>query len=221
MNYPELNQKLLFHLPPKGVLEPNGPDDPLPYYYKPFIGYLYRARINNLLSLLRPPYKSILELGYGSGILLPTLCSIGDAVYGVDLHSDPSKVKFNIEKIGFHAELAQGNISNADYPNGSFDLIIAISVLEHIYDLSPVVDKVFNLLRPNGHFLVGMPRVDSLMSKAFRWIGYHNIEDHHVTDYRKFLKIATKHFELIKFFKMPKFAPASLALYFSMLLRKP
>ena len=32
-------------LPPRGVLKPNDGDDPLPYYYHPWIGWLYRHRL--------------------------------------------------------------------------------------------------------------------------------------------------------------------------------
>ena len=65
-----------FQLPEQGVLQANGPDDPLPYYYKPVIGKIYCERIKMALDLLTPPYGAILEMGHGSGILLPSLSKI-------------------------------------------------------------------------------------------------------------------------------------------------
>lgn len=225
MNYYEL-----FKSDPKAyfssmlsILEPTNSKDPLPYYFKPLIGRLYRARIKQALSLLNlnsASYKSILEVGYGSGILLPILYSIGNSVYGIDLEADALKVKLNLEKIGVHVKLTNGDIRNVDYPNESFDLVIAISVIEHIQEPQLIVKKVFNLLRHGGEFLVGMPRVDSVMSKMFHLIGCRNIEDFHVTNYHQFLKIATDYFKLVKFSKLPKCVPQSLALYFNMLLHK-
>jgi hypothetical protein len=91
-----LGKEIKFILPEKGTLEPNGPGDPLWYYYKPFIGILYRKRIEHCLSLLEPKYGSILEVGYGSGILVPTLLNIADRVSGLDTVSDPERVKFNL-----------------------------------------------------------------------------------------------------------------------------
>ena len=35
-------------LPPRGVLKPNDADDPLPYYYHPWVGWLYRHRLQLL-----------------------------------------------------------------------------------------------------------------------------------------------------------------------------
>ena len=212
--------KLTFHLPPIGTLVANGPDDPLKYYYKPIIGSLYCARIKQALSLLRPPYKSIIELGYGSGILLPTLCNIGDRVYGVDLTSDPIIVRKNLKKIGLDASLFQCDIRDINLPNNYFDLVVAISIFEHINDLSPVVKKIYNLLSPGGEFLVGMPRVDPLMSKAFSLLGFKKIEAHHVTDYQHFLEIARKHFKVTKLIKIPNWGPEFIGIYFNMLLHK-
>jgi ubiquinone/menaquinone biosynthesis C-methylase UbiE len=220
MSYLNSHKKVKFYLPPERALEPNGPDDPLPYYYKPIIGRFYCKRIENGLSLLSPPYESILELGYGSGILMPTLCSIANTVQGIDIESEPEKIKSNLKRIGVYPTLLRSDVSKMKYSEESFDLIVAFSIFEHIYDLSPILQKVFNILRPGGEFLVGMPRVDFLMVNAFRIIGYQNIEEHHVTNYQSFLKKSNSFFTLKKFSKMPKWAPSFTGLYFNMLLQK-
>lgn len=172
--------KRLFCLPPKGILESNGPSDPLSYYYKFIVGRIFCARIEHALSLLSPPYKSILELGYGSGVLLPSLFSIGENVSGVDLNSDPAKVQTNLDKIEVKPLLIKGDISEQYFQGNSFDLVITISTLEHISDISPVIDRVYDLLLPGGEFLIGMPRVDALMDIGFRLIGCHKTNEYHV-----------------------------------------
>ena len=150
-------QTPLFQLPEQGIFQANGPDDPLPYYYKPLVGSLYRARIEQALSLLHPPYDSILELGFGSGILLPSLCALGKSVSGVDLQSDPTKINSCLEKLGQSCNLIQGDVSDDYFKEESFDLIVAISIFEHISDLAPVFDRMHSLLRPSGQLLVGCP----------------------------------------------------------------
>lgn len=213
-------KRIKFYLPSKGVIDPNGPNDPLCYYYNPFVGFLYRSRIQQSLSLLTPPYKRILEIGYGSGILLPTLASICDNVFGIDNESDSEKVNFNLKKLGVSALLTREDISSCGYPDESFDLVVAISVFEHIKEPHRAIEEVFRILKPNGNFLVGMPRVDFVMEKLFPLIGFHNIKDHHITDYRKFLRTAGNKFKLEKFSKIPSFLPVFLSLYFNMLFRK-
>lgn len=215
-----INKRFSFYLPPKGTLESNGPGDPLHYYYHPLIGFLYRARIKQALSLLTQPYESILELGYGSGIMIPTLVSIGKSVSGIDSNSDSIKVMNNLGKIGVNALLTRGNFCEADYPKESFDLIVAISVLEHIKDTEAVIKRVHNLLRPGGNFLVGMPRVNDFMEIAFNAISYHNIKEHHITSHKQFLRLSNSCFELVRLERIPSWLPLSAGLYYNMLFSK-
>jgi 2-polyprenyl-3-methyl-5-hydroxy-6-metoxy-1,4-benzoquinol methylase len=221
MDFSQIPHRHLFRLPPEGILEPNGPGDPLPYYYNPIVGRLYCRRVRQALSLLNPPYESILEIGYGSGLLLPTLCAISNTVFGIDIESDPVRVAANLRNISVDATLTRGDVKDQHYPDGSFDLVVAISIFEHIDEPTPVIRRIFSLLRPGGELLVGMPQVSSFMEKAFSLIGYHNINAHHVTDYRKFLNSACDLFQLVRFVKMPRWLPKSVSLYFNMLLRKP
>ncbi len=210
----------LFHLAPEGTLTPNGPDDPLPYYYMPVIGRIFHARIEQALSLIRPPYESILEAGYGSGILLPSLARIGDSVSGIDLQSDPVEVGRAMSRLGVDCRLEQGDILDDIFPEQSFDLIVSISVLEHIRDLEPVFRQFYRLLRPSGNLLIGMPRVDKFMEKAFAMIGFADIDRHHVTGYRTCIDEACRRFELECMTHIPSMLPVSTGIYFNMLFQK-
>jgi 2-polyprenyl-3-methyl-5-hydroxy-6-metoxy-1,4-benzoquinol methylase len=209
-----------FELPPRGSLTPNGPDDPLPYYYHPLTGWLYRGRIGKALSLLEPPYESILELGYGSGILLATLSSLGRRVCGIDLESDPGQVAANLSKLGVTAELARGDVRSMEYPEGSFDLVVAISVFEHIREPGQILGRVAHLLKKDGHLLVGMPRVDAAMTALFSAIWSGDIKAHHVTSYHLFLREAKGEFDMIRSARLPGWAPEFAALYHTALFRR-
>ncbi len=209
-----------FQLPEQGVLQINGPDDPLPYYYKPIIGKLYCARIQQALDLLTPPYGKILEMGHGSGILLPSLSKLSESLSGIDLTSSPQQVGKNLTKIGVDCSLIKGDVADDHFQEKSFDLIVAISIFEHIENLEPVINRINTLLTPQGQLLVGMPRVDPVMEKGFCLIGYNNINDHHVTDYKECIRIADKKFDLINFSRLPVWLPECAGLYFNMLFQK-
>jgi SAM-dependent methyltransferase len=215
-----MNNKIPFRLPPKGALDPIDCDDPLIFYHRPLVGSLYRKRIAQALSLLTPPYESILEIGYGSGVLMPTLSTISKSVSGIDLNADPRKVTSRLRRMGVNVSLSKGDIVMAGYPDASFDLIVAISIFEHVPDLKMVLDKVFRLLRDGGHLLVGMPRVDSLMNMLFHLIGYHDIKAHHFNDHAQFLLAADKMFRLEGFRRIPEYLPLSWGLYFNMLFKR-
>lgn len=210
----------LFLLPPEGSLDANGPDDPLPYYYKPLLGRIYRARIEQALAMLHPPYSSILEVGYGSGILIPSLVMMGDFVAGVDLQSDPGKTADALQRLGVHCVLKKGDLRDDLFPGQTFDLIVAISVLEHISEPGPVFNRLYELLNPEGHLLVGMPRVDRFMEKAFAAIGFAGIEKHHVTDPWTCIRAARQGFEMVQKAHLPSWLPERAGVYYSMLFRK-
>src|SRR5438132_1656136 len=95
-----------FSLPPKGSLSPNGPNDPHAYYYMPLIGRLFTARINLGLRLLQglPRPHRALEVGYGSGLMMPTLCRLADQVCGLDRDSGPAEVSVTLARLGIHPQ---------------------------------------------------------------------------------------------------------------------
>ena len=216
-----MSQKISFELPPEGALGVNHEqDDPLPYYYRPLVGWFYRNRIEAGLSLLQPPFERVLEVGYGSGILLPTLAKLGQELHGVDLASDPAAVGARLERLGVRARLAKADLCQWQEARGQFDLAVAFSVLEHIADPAAALAAIAQVLKPGGLLLVGMPRVDRAMSKLFPLIGYHDIDNHHVTSHRDVLRAAPTCFQLVRTRVFPPLCPAWAGLYFNMLFRK-
>ena len=209
-----------FHLPSPGILEPNGPDDPLPYYYAPVIGRIFQARIQQGLELLEPRYGSILEVGFGSGVMLPSLSRLGDAVFGIDLKSDPERVERIMTRLGVQCRLRQGDFTRDILWERKFDLVVAMSVMEHIKDPAPVFERLYHLMNPSGQLLIGMPRVDKFMEKAFAAIGFKGIEKHHVTDRTKCVAAAKSWFRLKKSRHLPAFLPEQAGIYFNMLFEK-
>ena len=217
------SHRVTFILPPKGLFRQGGPDDPLPYYYHPMVSRLYSGRINRGLSLLTPPYESLLDVGYGSGLLLPTLSQISGDLVAIDRDTDPASVMPALTKLGIKATLVKGDVVSADLDGRQFDLIVAFSVLEEVPELLPVLKSIHKLLKPGGELLVGMPRVDRIMEWLFHLIGYRGIENEHFHTYRDFIQHARTEFDfrLEKLATLPHFAPRFAALYFAMLLKKP
>ena len=208
-------------LPPEGVLEPNDDThDPLRYYYRPFIGYMYRRRIESGISLLQPPYRKILEIGYGSGIALPTLSRLGEAVWGLDSHSVPDRVARRLETISVHPTLVNADICDWRHDGEPFDLVVAFSVMEHISEPAVALSQIALLLKAGGTLLIGIPRVDKIMSAMFPLIGYHCIEKHHVTTFHTVCKCAKPHFTLERISTFPSWCPFWAGLYFNMLFVK-
>jgi SAM-dependent methyltransferase len=109
---------------------------------------LFRTRI---VEHLRSCSLDVLDLGAGAGIV-PQMNFRGLArrVCGVD--PDPRVIT--------NPHLDEGRIGVGEripYPNGSFDLIFADNVLEHLAEPQLVFCEVQRLLRPGGIFLVKTP----------------------------------------------------------------
>ncbi len=202
----------------------NGPTDPIEYYRRPLVGWLFRERINLGLRLLpQRRYERALELGYGAGALQLALAGSVGELHGIDLDADPAVVARILGARGLTSHLVKGSIYEMPYEDRSFNLIFCFSVFEHLHEYERALREVTRVLRPGGHFLLGMPSVNPTMEVGFRLIGFKGIDDHHVTTpaavARKFaaagLSVART-----SFLDMPLGRPLGLRLYHNWLLEK-
>jgi SAM-dependent methyltransferase len=208
-------QKMI--IPPKGTFVQGGPDDPLPYYYKPLVKHLFKQRIDSGLHLLRPSYDVILDVGYGSGILIPTLSQYGNKIIGVDRDTEPERVMLSLRQNSIDCRLFKSDIAMAPIERESIDLAVAFSVFEEVHNLEAALRGVYRLLKPGGEFLVGVPRVDPIMSLLFRLVGYTNIDDEHIRTYQTIFDCIQSQFHMKQrgFATYPSFFPESAGLYYT------
>lgn len=171
-----------FRLPPKGALTPNNAVDPFRFYYQPLIGRLFAARLDTGLALLDGSFRRLLEIGYGSGLLMPTLQAITDELYGADLEREPAGLRDALSRLGVRPrELVQADVRSLPFADGKFDGVVAFSILEHLRRdaLAEAGREIARVLEPAGRFLAGCPAVHHAMNAAFAAIGFRGIEDHH------------------------------------------
>ena len=213
-------------LPPRGTLTPNNDVDPLAFYYKPLIGRIFRARIDLGLGLLRGPYDSLLEVGYGSGLLLPTLARVSTKLTGLDLEDTPPGLPDFLRLRGVHASFARGDVRQMPFADGEFDCTVAFSIFEHVAGdaLDAGLRELARVLRPGGSFLIGCPAVHRAMSAAFAAIGFADIDHHHVSDLGAILAAASRYFTVEQQAAWPPLVgdrlPLGWAPYSAALLRK-
>lgn len=203
---------LTLDLPAKGVLRPNDAHDPLPYYYHPWVGWLYRHRLQMGLDLLPGGGTRVLEIGVGSGVLVPTLTKRYRDYTGTDL-----TLASGLEALvapGCAARFAAADLlSDRDLPAGHFDAIVCFSVLEHIADADGAARGLARALAPGGTLVTGYPMVSPLMTRAFDLIGFRGIDDHHVSPPARIATALARVLRPLARVAFPPYAPVPAALY--------
>lgn len=207
----------------KGIAQ-NGPTDPINYYRRPFVGALFRRRINLGIRLLpQRRFRRGLEVGYGSGSLLPTLAGGTEEMHGIDLDADPEPVRRQVAERGHQVQLVRGSVYALPYPDAHFDFVACFSTFEHLHEYPRGLAEISRVLTPDGVFLLGMPSVNRTMEVLFHAIGHSTIDDIHVTSPR----MVTAAFEAsglvlerAAFLDFPLARPLGLRLYHNWLLRK-
>jgi SAM-dependent methyltransferase len=144
-----------------------------PYYFSIEEGHWWfvgrRRIIRSILDRALSPGDSprrVLDVGCGTGATLEHLSRYGDAT-GVD--ADPSAVAFCHQR-----GLAQVFQAEAPLPfeDGSFDLVTALDVVEHVDDDVSLLAEIRRLLKPDGRALVTVPAFEVL------WGQQDEISDH-------------------------------------------
>jgi SAM-dependent methyltransferase len=171
-------------------------------------------------------FGRLLEVGYGSGLLMPTLSSLCHELHGVDLEVEPAGLRSALTQLGVQpASLVQADIRKLPFADSHFDAVVAMSILEHLRAdaLREALVEVARVIAPGGVFLVGCPAVHKAMNAAFAAIGFSGIEQHHFSGLPDVVEAARDHFTVEKRGALPSVltrAPLGWAPYGSLLLRR-
>ena len=103
-----------------------------------------------ILRYLKPEH-SVLDLGAGAGIV-PQMNFRGLARQVAGLDPDP-----RVADNPYLDSAMVGYAERLPYDSGSFDLVFADNVLEHLPDPLTMLNEVKRVLRPGGHFLAKTP----------------------------------------------------------------
>ena len=213
-------------IPPALAEAPTGSTDPIRYYTRPGIGWLFRRRIELGLDFIwdSPPGCRMLEVGYGAGLVLYNLATLHSDLHGLDMDADPAEVTGRLHQLGVNAQLARGSVLDMHdiYPDGFFDVAVCFSVFEHLTDPARALDELDRVVKPGGKILIGMPAVNGFMEHAFQAIGFKGIQDHHITTPLRVKRIVENQPErwAMSCRSLPRGLPPAAALYQAFLLRK-
>jgi SAM-dependent methyltransferase len=112
--------------------------------------------------------NSVLELGYGGIGNVRAVASLGDFDYHVtDIVERmlglplPSNVKSHVCNLD----------QDFSFENGSFDMVVALMVVEHLYDPFHSLSEIARVLKAGGRLILNLPNIASLKCRLRLLVG--------------------------------------------------
>ncbi len=167
------------HLLPRELLVKTNPLDQGDWTYRPVLGEIERMRFRVVASMLRsrPRVRRLLEVGYGSGILLPELDRACSELHGVDVHHRAADVTAQLARVGLTARLVTGDACALPYPDRSFDTVVVVSAFEFVPDVAAAAREVVRVLTADGVGVVVTPGSSPVLDLGLRLLTGERAED--------------------------------------------
>ena len=108
-----------------------------------------------------PSKGRLLEIGSYLGIFLDRIRSAGWEAVGLE----PNREAANYSRKTYNHKIIDGVLPAQSVPDGHFDAVVMLHVIEHMPDPSTNVREIRRMLRSGGVLVVETPRFNSLMFK--------------------------------------------------------
>ena len=130
-----------------------------------------------LQRFLKTKEIHVLDFGCGFGAMTGLLKSKGyDNIEALDI----SEWNTNFVHDKYGVKTHTGFLKDMDFPDGSFDLVIALHVIEHLPDPFLEFREINRILAKGGMFFIGTPNGDSLFAKMSQAKWRYYIPDEHI-----------------------------------------
>lgn len=137
---------------------------------------LDRAKVKSWLKLAGSNSLQFLDVGCGNGRYLEMLSQLGvpkEKLFGVEMSNECIQ---HLKAQGFNGFCGRIEDVEPDLPEGQFDLIVLLQVIEHVENPAEMVAVLSRLLKSGGILVIETPNTNSLDVSIFRrryWGGYH------------------------------------------------
>jgi len=135
-------------------------------YYRPWgdqqrlRARIWRGRVERVAALAPPPGR-LLDVGCGTGTFLERARARGWDVAGTEL----SRAGAAAARAAGLA-VAEGELWEAGFPEGTFDVVTCWHVIEHVADPRRLVGEMARVLRPGGALVLATPNLEDRIFRA-------------------------------------------------------
>jgi len=130
-----------------------------------------KRRVEELSEPLVGPGSRVLDVGCGTGISAPFYIEKGCEYHGVDIAEkmiEQARVKVDSEQATFSVGDVEAGLP---FPDGRFDLVIALGLVEYLDRLDAALDEMVRVARPGGSLIVTAPNRNCINYFATRALG--------------------------------------------------
>lgn len=122
-----------------------------------------QARLQDITAEFAPYRQTnkLLDLGCGAGGLLKAARNHGWQAQGLDVSQHAAN---HVREMGF--EVFEGELHDAQFPSGHFDVVTAAELLEHISEPRALLEEVARILRPGGLFWTTTPHARGISARV-------------------------------------------------------
>jgi ubiquinone/menaquinone biosynthesis C-methylase UbiE len=183
--------------------------------YHPVSGLVYRRRFRMALAALAGSHsrESLLEVGFGAGLLLPSLARMFPQVEAIDIHGLAPDVSDMLRQLGLiNVTVRAGSIFQLPFPDRHFSHVLSVSVLEHLRDLDAAACELVRVTRPGGTVVLGFPTKNVVTKALFRLVGYDD-DVIHPSGHGDILAAMYRRMALEHLDVFPRYVPLDLSLY--------
>lgn len=122
-------------------------------------GYSFRIRREKVFSLI-PDAKNegqVLDIGCGPGIMVEGLLEKGYRVHCID--ASPQMIHLAKKQYGSHEKVVieVGDVEKLYFPNNTFQIILAMGLMEYLDDENVALQQIKNALDEKGRIIITFP----------------------------------------------------------------
>lgn len=134
------------------------------------VGYSFRVRRDRLLELLGKGSGRVLDIGCGPGVMTGNVLTRGWTYVGTDIAAGmiaEARRRFQDEP---RAQFAVGDVGEINAPDATFDVVVAMGLVEYLSDEGVALQEMRRVLKPGGRLLVSLPNWWSPARMWDRWL---------------------------------------------------
>ena len=125
-------------------------------------------RVNSAAALIEPG-KRLLDLGSGEGSFVMMVRQSFEEVYGVDISEKAVEL---CQERGIHAKKANLNNEPIPFPDKYFDAVVALDVVEHVFDPIRFLQEIHRVLADGGYTIISTPNIRKIQRIASLIMGH-------------------------------------------------